>query len=182
MPLKVYLAGPEVFLPNPTEIGEAKKAICAKHGLSGVFPLDGIVLDPARTPFQNGLAVWRANKDALTRCDLGIANCTPFLGPAMDVGTAFEIGALAALGKPVYGYSHDPAPYATRHRAAAEATAEAADIVIEDFEMTENCMIHGAVYDGGHMLVAETAGAPLTDLTLFEAAVARAAAECVTGA
>ena len=37
---RAYLAGPDVFFPNPVEIGAAKKAICAEHGLEGVFPLD----------------------------------------------------------------------------------------------------------------------------------------------
>ena len=32
--MRAYLAGPEVFLPDAVAIGEAKKAICAEHGLS----------------------------------------------------------------------------------------------------------------------------------------------------
>jgi len=36
----VYLAGPEVFLLNAREIGAHKRAICARHGLVGVFPAD----------------------------------------------------------------------------------------------------------------------------------------------
>jgi Nucleoside 2-deoxyribosyltransferase len=35
---KVYLAGPEVFLRNATEVGDRKKALCEAHGLEGLFP------------------------------------------------------------------------------------------------------------------------------------------------
>ena len=56
-------------------------------------------------------------------CDLLIANCTPFRGVSMDVGTAFEIGFMRALGRPVFGYSNTPADYAARVHTAAERTA-----------------------------------------------------------
>jgi nucleoside 2-deoxyribosyltransferase len=34
-PPPVYLAGPDVFLPDSAEIGRRKQAICAAHGLDG---------------------------------------------------------------------------------------------------------------------------------------------------
>lgn len=37
MPIRIYLAGPEVFLAEAREIGARKRAICARHGLVGVF-------------------------------------------------------------------------------------------------------------------------------------------------
>ena len=37
---RIYLAGPEVFLPDATAFGRRKVEICAAHGLEGVFPLD----------------------------------------------------------------------------------------------------------------------------------------------
>ena len=37
---KVYLAGPDIFLPNPIEHGEKLKKICTKYGLQGLYPLD----------------------------------------------------------------------------------------------------------------------------------------------
>ena len=40
MNVRVYLAGPEVFLSNAREIGALKRAICERHGLVGVFPAD----------------------------------------------------------------------------------------------------------------------------------------------
>ncbi|MBC7636099.1 MAG: nucleoside 2-deoxyribosyltransferase, partial [Acetobacteraceae bacterium] len=38
--MRVYLAGPDVFLPDPVTRGAAFKQICASFGLRGVFPLD----------------------------------------------------------------------------------------------------------------------------------------------
>ena len=38
--MRVYLAGPDVFLPDPTARAAALKAVCARHGLIGVSPLD----------------------------------------------------------------------------------------------------------------------------------------------
>ena len=37
---RIYLAGPEVFLPDSLDIGAKKVALCAAHGFEGVFPLD----------------------------------------------------------------------------------------------------------------------------------------------
>ncbi len=41
--MKIYLAGPDVFLPDAIEIGHRKAAICARHGLTGLYPLDNAV-------------------------------------------------------------------------------------------------------------------------------------------
>ena len=41
--MKIYLAGPDVFLPDAIEIGRRKAAICARHGVSGLYPLDNAV-------------------------------------------------------------------------------------------------------------------------------------------
>ena len=41
--MKIYLAGPDVFLPDAVEIGRQKAAICAAHGLTGLYPLDNAI-------------------------------------------------------------------------------------------------------------------------------------------
>ena len=41
--MKIYLAGPDVFLPDALEVGKRKLEVCARHGLSGLFPLDNTV-------------------------------------------------------------------------------------------------------------------------------------------
>ncbi len=41
--MKIYLAGPDVFLPDAIEIGRRKVEICARHGVTGLYPLDNKV-------------------------------------------------------------------------------------------------------------------------------------------
>ena len=37
--MKIYMAGPEVFLPDAITIGQRKRDICERHGLTGLYPL-----------------------------------------------------------------------------------------------------------------------------------------------
>ncbi|CAG8976429.1 hypothetical protein HYALB_00012647 [Hymenoscyphus albidus] len=113
-PLKIYLAGPDVFLPSPVERGNALKAICTKHQLHGLFPLDNTLEFDAKTnkphiPNSGAFAqaIRDANMELIKSCDGVLANMTPFRGPSMDVGTAYEMGVGAALGKVVVGYTLD---------------------------------------------------------------------------
>ena len=109
MPLpKIYLAGPEVFLADPIGAGASLKVLCTTHGAVGLFPMDN-ELSPLH---ENGSVaqaafIRAANMDLIKASDAIIANMTPFRGPSMDVGTAYEMGAAAALGKVVVGYTSD---------------------------------------------------------------------------
>jgi len=177
---RVYLAGPEVFLPEATALFAEKKAICAEHGLVGVSPFDNEVsgMDGGAAM---ALAIYRGNVAAMTGAAFAIANITPFRGISIDAGTAFEIGFMCALGRPVYAYSAEPLPYAERTRAALPsdplvARDTLADIAVEDFGLAENLMIVcGVEESGGRVFLPETAPADparrLRDLTLFRAAV-----------
>ena len=40
MPLKLYIAGPEVFLPNAREVMKQKTALCHKYGFEAICPGD----------------------------------------------------------------------------------------------------------------------------------------------
>lgn len=139
---KVYLAGPDVFMPDPVAHGEALKAMCARRGLVGLFPLDNEILGDADMPG----AIRAANMDSLRACDVVVANMTPFRGPSMDAGTAYEMGVASALGKPVIGYTLDSRPYVERV-AAMPGTEIGPD---------------GRLYDGNRMSV-EDFGVPLVD-------------------
>ena len=82
MGVRVYLAGPEVFLPNAREIGARKRAICERHGLVGAFPGDEEdALDPALSLADRALAISRAMEHVMRGCDAMIVNLTPFRGP-----------------------------------------------------------------------------------------------------
>ena len=177
--MKIYLAGPEVFLPDAVAIGRRKKELCARHGLEGLFPFDNEV-DPsaAREPVDR--LIYRANEAMIRRADLGICNLTPFRGPNADAGTVFELGLLVGLGKPVFGYSNVTEDFLQRSRRAdPAATFDAADntwrdsnrMTIENFGNADNLMIDNALIDhGGHPMVRHRAPPDhlFDDLTGFE--------------
>ena len=109
--MKIYLAGPDVFLPDAVEIGRRKAAICARHGLIGLYPLDNAV-DLAAA--DASLAIFKGNEAMMDAADAIIANLTPFRGPSADAGTVYELGYMAGRGKLCFAYSNDPAVYAER--------------------------------------------------------------------
>lgn len=167
--MRIYLAGPEVFLPDPAGFGAAKKAICARHGMTGIFPLD------APAPMPSGPPDWRrihaANEAHIQGCDALIANLTPFRGIAADPGTVFELGYMRGLGRPVSGYTHMPADYLARVEGARQvegAWRDAEGHEIEDFGLAENLMLEGAIAASGGVMLRAEAPAAWTDLALFE--------------
>ena len=101
--IRVYLAGPEVFHPNAAQLGMAKKLLCARFHYHGLFPLDE---PPPAEPAARSAAIYAACMGMIQKAECGIFNLTPFRGPSADVGTVFELGVMAALGKPVFAYTH----------------------------------------------------------------------------
>src|SRR5450631_2774760 len=111
--MKVYLAGPDVFLRDAKQIGQRKKDICAQHGLVGLFPLDdpngdAVVGDAAGGAVPVSLQIFRRCIAMMDAADAVIANLTPFRGPSADAGTVFELGFMAARRKFCAGYSNLP--------------------------------------------------------------------------
>ncbi len=176
MARKAYLAGPDVFFPNAGAVGAAKKAICAEHGLVGVFPLDQDLALGHLDPHGQGMAIYRANLALMAGCDLVIANMTPFRGPGMDPGTAFEMGVFAARGLPVLGYSNSAGAYAQRVESWFGLMETADPFEIENFDMADNLMLEGAVVNSGHALLRPERDLPPDDLSLFRLCVQQAAA------
>ncbi len=178
---RVYLAGPDVFLPDPMARAAALKAICAAHGLHGVSPLDPLDGgDPAgwaalALPLQIALR----NEAHITGCDGLIANLTPFRGPSADAGTVFEVGYMRALGRPVFGWSNSAALFVDRTRGflGSGAATDGEGLLVEDFPgMRDNLMIDGAIAASGGVFVTRAAAARWQDLAAFEDCVAQAAA------
>ena len=187
MARKIYLAGPDVFLEDAKAIAEQKRAICARHGFEGRFPLDGDLDLKGLSKREAGFAIFRANRQMMDDCDLVIANMTPFRGPSMDVGTAFEIGYMAGRGKPVLGYTNVTALFADRtraflgpdltHRPSDGQPADANHMAIEDFDQVDNLMLESAIVEAGFDVVrtAVPADRLYRDLQGFEACVEQAA-------
>ncbi len=175
--IKLYLAGPDVFLPDAEAAGQRKRALCAAFGFEGLYPLDSEIETRDATA-DTAMAIYRGNTAMMREADAIIANLTPFRGPSADVGTAFELGFMAALGKPCFGYSNDDRPFVGRTReipgttpAAASGWVDANGLRAEDFGLADNLMLDCALRDAGFPIIvrrsAETAR--FTDLAAFEA-------------
>lgn len=188
MTKRIYLAGPEVFLANTHEIGARKRAICARHGVVGVYPADEECLrDPTLPPPERGLAISHAMERTMRGCHAMIVNLTPFRGPSADVGSAYEMGFMRALGRPIFAYSNDARPFLDRVAAGCGSalrqrpTGEHEDpdgMAIEPFALHDNLMLAGGIIGSGGCLVAEQAphAERYTSLAAFERCVERAAA------
>jgi nucleoside 2-deoxyribosyltransferase len=178
--MEVYLAGPDVFLPEPVEMGRRKKEICAKHGLIGLFPLDNEIDLKAKGASLN---IFRANETLMKKADAIIANLTPFRGPGADAGTVYELGYMAACGKLCLGYSNDPALYADRVarftavKPCGDRLIDAEELTVENFHLSDNLMmIHALDLYGCTLVVPQTIPADIWhDLTSFEKCVELAA-------
>lgn len=162
---RVYLAGPEVFLPDAQAAGLAKQRICEARGFEGIFPLDASLELVGLTRLEAARRIALANEALMRSADALVANLTPFRGASMDAGTAFEVGFMRALGRPVLGYTNAGADYVDRARdvRAQGLTVHDGDdaaLQIEDFGLAENLMIAIAIMEsGGTVVRSEVAGA-----------------------
>jgi nucleoside 2-deoxyribosyltransferase len=175
--LKVYLAGPDVFLPDAIQIGRRKKQLCLSHGLEGLFPFDNELPAPGADERVDRL-IYRANEAMMQSAHLGIFNLTPFRGPSADAGTVFELGLMVGLGKRVFAYTNDASDYAHRVHASSAALdlqtrplRDASGMTVEDFGNADNLMIEWAVAEhGGYPIVRNSTNATdrFRDLSGFE--------------
>ena len=173
---KIYLAGPEVFCPEASELGSRKKALCKHYGFHGLFPLDGEV-QASGSARELGFAISAANEQLIRNADLVIANLTPFRGASADVGTVYETGLARGLGKVIHGYSNDPASFSERTFAlfgqGEYGQSELHDrdgLSIERFDLHDNLMIEGGIALSGGIFLTHpaTEAEKYSDLTAFE--------------
>ncbi len=178
--MKIYLAGPDVFLPDAVEIGRRKAEICARHGLIGLYPLDNAVDLSAR---DASLDIFGGNEAMMIGADAIIANLTPFRGPGADAGTVYELGFMAGRGKFCLGYCNDPTLYADRVRKFTTVERQAGRLIdadgltVEDFGLSDNLMmIHALELRGCALVTPRLAPADVWhDLVAFGACVRMAA-------
>ena len=178
--MKIYLAGPDVFLPDAVEIGTRKVEICARHGVSGLYPLDN---DVDLSAGDASLNIFRGNTAMMDAADAVIANLTPFRGPSADAGTVYELGYMAGRAKLCLGYCNDPRLYADRVRRYGDVVSrdgrliDAEGLTVEDFGLVDNLMmIHALDIHGCALMIPPHAPADMWhDLTAFEACVRLAA-------
>jgi nucleoside 2-deoxyribosyltransferase len=181
-PPRIYLAGPDVFRPDALAVGARKVALCARHGLEGAFPLDAQLDLAGLAKPEQARRISEANESLMRSCAGLIANLTPFRGVSMDSGTAFEVGFMRALDRPVLGYTNVVADYRARAEVYRSAPPPLPDFdhpeaEIEDFDGAENLMIEVAIVASGGTVVrtAVPPGEEMRDLAGFEACLAQAA-------
>lgn len=175
---KVYLAGPDVFLPDAVAIGARKKELCAKYGFEGLYPFDNEIPSNLHGERIDRL-IYRANERMIRAADLGICNLTPFRGASADSGTVFELGMLIGFGKRVFGYSNITSDYLDRVRALKSGVSNSVEnvwrdsngMMIENFANADNLMIDNSLIEhGGWPIVRHEANPSdlFYDLTAFE--------------
>jgi nucleoside 2-deoxyribosyltransferase len=165
----IYLAGPEVFLPDPIDAGVAKKTTIARLNkennwpftLVGLYPMDNEIEDFA-ADFKTGIKIYHANIELMDKADFVTANMVRFRGPSMDVGTAFEMGYMTGLKKPVFAY-YDAKPFYGSDEKPGLYTDRIAKYYplskekpgfdvhgqsIENFKMEDNLMMIGSLETG----------------------------------
>ncbi|GBQ85038.1 nucleoside 2-deoxyribosyltransferase [Acetobacter malorum DSM 14337] len=157
----VYLAGPGVFRQDANEYGCRLQQICSENGINGLYPLDS---DPplfdGMTPEEQGRAIFHANIALIRQSQAVIADLSPFRGPNVDDGTAYEVGFASALGIPVFGYIESPD---LRGTYTSEVTSlspggtmednlgnpiDAKGMLVEQFGMTANLMLAASIREG----------------------------------
>src|SRR4051795_6701417 len=187
---KLYLAGPEVFLPEAIEIGRIKKDLCARYGIEGLYPFDNEV--SPRPGEAVDRVIYRANIAMIRAADGGIFNLTPFRGPSADVGTVFELGFLSALGKAAFGYTNRTEDLLARVRTSfevrrdptGEAWRDPSLMSVEDFGNADNLMIDACLAEQGRPLIRVNVadGDLYRDLRGFAECLRLAAQELLTAA
>ena len=137
---RIYLAGPGVFRPDALDYGEQLKQICAAEGLEGLFPMDNKI--EAETKEARARYIYQANVALIDHAHAVVADISPFRGPNMDPGTAWEIGYGIAKGLPVFAWSSDPSPLAKRTPGSGgDKPVDMNGWTIENFGHSENLMV-----------------------------------------
>ncbi|PZO87860.1 MAG: hypothetical protein DI626_03045 [Micavibrio aeruginosavorus] len=175
---KIYMAGPDVFLPDPLGMAARKKEILAAHGFEGLHPFDNEIEAKGATPQEIAQQIKDMNCSMMRRCDAILANLTPFRGPSADVGTAYEVGFMDALNKPIYAYSNVDDDFFKRVTAYnggglirdGAAWRDAQQMSAENFGLFDNLMLGCALWQG-IALALTSEQERYTALDSFEAAV-----------
>ncbi len=105
-----------VFEPDPGSIFERMKALCLARGAVGIAPLDNQIglegVPPGRALLER---IVRADIALMETLDAAVFCLDGFRrGTEMDAGTAFEVGYMKALGKPIAGWTRDVRTYPQR--------------------------------------------------------------------
>ncbi len=176
---RAYLAGPDVFLPDAPAQAARKSAICARHGIHALPPLNEDVASLAAMPEHEAWRVIYAKDVAMMQqADLVIANLTPFRGASADSGTLVELGWFLGRGRQIFAYSNTATTFSARSAALLAVQPDPMPgLTVGGFGLPDNLMIPGAVEQGGGLpiFLPEGGDLPFDSLAVFERCVAAAA-------
>lgn len=186
MTKKIYLAGPEVFLPNAAQALKVKADLARQFGFTPISPGD-LAIPPADTRLQFGCNISEIDEQMMHEADAIIANLTPYRGVGADTGTSFELGFMCGLGKLVFGYTNVAKDHFQRVSDYYDGKIKQDDsgryrgpdgLSVENCEMIDNLMLHGGIIRrGGTIIIGNADAAELyTDLEAYKACL-KAAAE-----
>ena len=176
--MKIYLAGPEVFLPNAREMLDRKAALARAAGFIPLSPGD-LELPLSNTRKDKALSISAVDEQMMYEADGVIANLTPYRGISADVGTAYEVGFMCGLGKPAYAYTNIARGhfqrqvdyYGGRYTTDASGETRGPDgFTVDNFDMMDNLMLPGGIERRGGVVVIGDAppDAVDTDTKAFE--------------
>jgi len=193
--MRVYLAGPEVFLPNAREMLDKKIVLTRQYGFVPVSPGDveipssqasegddlvqNVSIPPNLEGREKGLFISQVNEKLMLSADMIIANLTPYRGISADVGTVYELGFMCGRGLPAYAFTNVARGHFERvsdyyHgdiRIDENGRRHGPDgLMVENYDLVDNLMLDGGVVlHQGHMVRHEARLEELyTDLTGFE--------------
>lgn len=141
--MRLYLAGPDVFAPDADRRFQSMRKACISAGHRPLTPMESELPDGLTGP---AAAAWikKANQRLIDGADAVVANITPFRGPNMDPGTAWEIGYAEAKGLPVVLWSEEPMLLEERTPGVGDRDHEG--WLVERFGLAENLMIAVNLY------------------------------------
>jgi nucleoside 2-deoxyribosyltransferase len=166
-----------VFDPDPLPIFTRMKTLCREQGLVGVAPLDNQIglehLPPGKPLLER---IVRADIELMDQLEAAVFCLDSFRrGPEMDAGTAFEIGYMKALRKPLAGWTRDTRLYPARvadflrdtfgHELVTTAPGAVGGtsgllrdqdgILVHSEDCVQNAMVHVGIELGGGAIVAD---------------------------
>jgi nucleoside 2-deoxyribosyltransferase len=109
--------------------------------LVGLYPMDNQVVGSSAA--EKAASIYQGNVRLIDSAKAILADISPFRGPNMDPGTAWEIGYGIARGLPVFAWTDDASTILARTN-RLEGTSSPVDAngwSIEGFGLTENLMI-----------------------------------------
>ncbi len=175
---RIYLAGPEVFLPNALEVFAFRKSILEKLGFTAYSPFDGEVTLEGKRDQTLAKRIFEENCKLIRGVDLVLANCNFFRGASIDDGTAFEIGYAFQQKKRIYGYRESSLPLhldsENRIKTSLHSSGYRIDsegyLLNENFGNRINLMLEYSIQESGGILVIGSFETLCSRLVEFESA------------